>query len=90
MREGLGEVAIQIDHHVGDALLGGRNSARVGSEAEITPDGRLDAVAIEKLALDFGRLERLGADQVDGQQAFVVVTEVKKYSPQNTALKQEI
>ena len=81
MCEGLGEVAIEIDHHFGDALLGGRNSAPVGSEAEIAPDRRLDALAIEKLALDLGSLERLGADQVDGQQAFVIVTEVKKYPP---------
>ena len=36
----------------------------------------LDAVPVEKLALDLGGLERLVADQVDGQCAFVVVADM--------------
>ena len=39
VRERLGEAAIEIHHHVGNTLLGGRNSARIGIEPEIAPDG---------------------------------------------------
>ena len=67
MRERLTKGFVEIDHHVGDTLLGRRNSTRIGSETEIAPDGRLDALAIEKLAFDLRSLEHLGADQVDGQ-----------------------
>ena len=38
VRESLCEAAIEIHHHVGDALLGGRNSARLGIEPEMAPN----------------------------------------------------
>ncbi len=76
VRERLGEAAIEIHRHVGDALLGGRNSTRVSIEPEIAPDGRLHALAVEVLAFNLGSLESLVADEVDGQRVFVVVADM--------------
>ena len=89
VRERSGEAAVEIRHHVGNALFGGGNSAAVGIEPEISPDGRLDAVAVEKLALDFRGLDRLVADQVHGKSALIVLTDVAEGTQQKPAAKQE-
>src|SRR5262245_55372902 len=67
MGERFNEATVEIRHHVGDALFGGGNSVAVCNEPEISPDGRLDAAAVEKLALDFRGLNRLVADQIHGK-----------------------
>jgi hypothetical protein len=76
VRERLGEAAIEIHHHIGNAFLGRRNSVRLGSKPEIAPDGQLHALAVEILAFNLGSCESRVADQVDGQRAFVVVADM--------------
>ncbi len=67
VREWLGERAVKIDHHLGNALLRRCDAPIVGTEAKLTPDRRLNAGPIEDLALDLGGGQRLGAHGLDDQ-----------------------
>jgi len=50
--ERLGQGEIQGDHHLGDPGLRGADAAPITGETELSPDRRLDAVAVEHLSLD--------------------------------------
>jgi hypothetical protein len=56
---------VEVHHHLSDAALGGRNPALVEAEPELLAKRGLHALAVEKLAFDFGGLQRFVADQLD-------------------------
>ena len=43
---------VKIDHHFGDASLGGRSATEIAPKAKVPTDRRLDTVAVEGLALN--------------------------------------
>lgn len=45
-----------------DAFLTGRDATIVRLQSEVSSDGGLQAVSVQKLSLDLGSFERFGAD----------------------------
>jgi hypothetical protein len=58
----LGVRAIKIDHHLGDALLGGTHPAVVGLQTELSANRRLNACTVENFAFDLRGSDGFGAD----------------------------
>lgn len=63
-------------------LFGGRDTAVVGYQSKLTTNGRLQAISVEILALDFRSLERFIADQLDRKLAFVILGQVSERAKQ--------
>ena len=59
--------SVKIHHHLRDALFGGRYSAIIGLESELSPERRLNAVAVQDFPLDRGSLDGFVTDQLDAQ-----------------------
>jgi hypothetical protein len=68
----VGVVAIEIEHHLGDAAFGRLHIRSLDAEAELGAHRGLDAVAVQNLAFDLRGLDRFLADKLD-LQGFLVV-----------------
>lgn len=62
-----GEGRIDVDHHLGDALLAGLGWRPVGGQAELTAQGGLHTGPVQHLALDGACPHRLFTQQFDAQ-----------------------
>jgi hypothetical protein len=62
-----GGLLVKVDHHLGDTRLGRPDAAIVAGEAQVLTDGRLNAITVERLALDGGGTDRLMTHQGNAQ-----------------------
>jgi hypothetical protein len=65
--EHAGKILMEIDHHLRDAALGGRDARSLRVEAKLMAQGSLNAFPIEDFPFDLRSLDRLFADQFDAQ-----------------------
>ena len=69
-------VPIEIDHHLGDAALGGTHAGAFRREAKLFAQGGLHAIAVEDFPFDRRGLDGLLADQLDRESRLVVMANV--------------
>jgi hypothetical protein len=72
--EHAGKILMEIDHHLRDAALGGRDARSLRVEAKLMAQGSLNAFPIEDFPFDLRSLDRLFADQFDAQPILLVST----------------
>jgi len=70
------EPAMEVDHHLRDALLARFCLALVCGETELTANRRLNAGAVENFAFDFGSRQRFRAHRLDAKFVLVLGAEV--------------
>src|SRR6266852_4258272 len=76
MRKRVAETLVEIHHHFCDAVFGRWYPPPIAAKTELRTEGRLNAVAVERLAFDGRGLVRFVADQLDLEHVLVVRTDM--------------
>ena len=83
-------VAVQIDHHLRDALFGGRDAAPISNQAELTLHGGLYARPVEYLALNLKGRKRFSAHDFDEELIVLVLAQVLGSADDDACAKEEL
>jgi hypothetical protein len=83
------KVPIKIDHQLRHPGLGRGDTTRVFGQAKLAQEGGLEAIAIQRLALDAGGHQGLVADQVDRQRPLLRVVQMREGAEQEPGLVEQ-